>query len=165
MSNSSKAPPSKRQMTLERTYSATVEDVWALWTTKEGIESWWGPDGFAVTVRKIDLKPGGELLYAMTAVAPPQIEFMKRAGMPTTTESRITYTEVTAPRRLGYTHLVDFIAGVELYDVAMLVELYPEDDKVRMVMTFDAMHDQTWTERMVAGWENELSKLAKVLGQ
>ena len=169
MSNPSKAPVSrdisKRQISLERTYTATVEDVWALWSTKEGIESWWGPDGFAVTVRKIDLKPRGELLYAMTAVAPPQVEFMKRAGMPTTTEARITYTEVVAPNRLAYTHLADFIPGVEPYDIATLVELFPMGDKVRMVMTLDAMHDDTWTERMVAGWENQLGKLAKVLGQ
>ena len=28
---------------IERTYNASIEDVWELWTTKEGIESWWGP--------------------------------------------------------------------------------------------------------------------------
>ena len=60
-------------ITLERTYDATVEDVWALWTTKEGIESWWGPDGFSVEVRVIDLRPGGELLYAMTVIEPARV--------------------------------------------------------------------------------------------
>jgi uncharacterized protein YndB with AHSA1/START domain len=62
--------PSKRRITLERIYSAPIQQVWDLWTTKEGIESWWGPDGFTVKVRKLDLRPGGELHYAMTAVAP-----------------------------------------------------------------------------------------------
>jgi uncharacterized protein YndB with AHSA1/START domain len=57
-----------RRITLERVYRADVQDVWDLWTTKDGIESWWGPGGFAVTVRKLDLRPGGELLYAMTAI-------------------------------------------------------------------------------------------------
>ena len=42
------ADASQRTITIERTYQAAIEDVWALWTTKEGIESWWGPDGFAV---------------------------------------------------------------------------------------------------------------------
>ena len=32
------------RITIERTYRASVEDVWDLWTTKEGIESWWGPE-------------------------------------------------------------------------------------------------------------------------
>ena len=34
----------RRTITIERSYSATVEAVWALWTTERGIESWWGPD-------------------------------------------------------------------------------------------------------------------------
>jgi uncharacterized protein YndB with AHSA1/START domain len=153
----------KRSITLERTYNASVEDVWALWTTKDGIESWWGPDGFAVKVRKLDLRPGGELHYAMTAVAPPQVEFMKKAGMPLTTEARLTYTEIVAPRRLAYTHVANFIPGVTPYDISHLVELHPTAEGMRLVLTFDAMHDETWTQRAQMGWESELGKLAKVL--
>jgi uncharacterized protein YndB with AHSA1/START domain len=37
-----KAAP-KRKITLERTYPSPIEDVWDLWTTKDGIESWWAP--------------------------------------------------------------------------------------------------------------------------
>ena len=48
----------------------------------EGIEAWWAPDGFSVEVSKLDLAPGGELHYSMTATAPPQVEFMQNAGMP-----------------------------------------------------------------------------------
>ncbi len=157
-----KAP--RRKITMERTYRATLDEVWDLWTTSEGIESWWGPEGFAVKVRKLDLRPGGELHYAMSAVAPPQIEFMKKAGMPLTTECRITYTEVSPPRRLAYVHVADFVPGVEPYDVAHLVELHPTAQGVRMVLTIDAMHDEEWTQRAVMGWEMELSKLARVLG-
>ena len=105
------APP-RRRITLERTFDAPIEDVWELWTTKEGLESWWGPDGFVVKVHKLDLRPGGELLYAMIAVAPDQIAYMKRAGMPLTNECRVTFTEVKPPRRLVYTHLADFIPGL-----------------------------------------------------
>lgn len=155
----------RRRVTLERTYDASVEDVWALWTTEEGIESWWGPDGFSVKVRKLDLRPGGELLYAMTATAQPQIEFMRRAGMPLTTEARITYTEVVPRRRLAYVHLADFIPGVEPYEVTHVVELHAAPGGVRLVLTIDAMHDEEWTQRAVAGWESELGKLGKVLAR
>ena len=44
---------------IERTYPAPIQDVWELWTTKDGIESWWGPEGFAVTVHKLELRPAG----------------------------------------------------------------------------------------------------------
>jgi uncharacterized protein YndB with AHSA1/START domain len=137
--------------------------VWDLWTTKEGIESWWGPGGFAVTVRTLDLRPGGVLLYAMSAVDPPQVEFMKKAGMPLTQECRITFTEVVPRRRLAYVHLTDFIPGVEPYDVATVVELEKTAEGVRMVLTFDAMHSDEWTERARMGWESELGKLAAVI--
>src|SRR5208283_1957075 len=128
------------------------------------IESWWGPDGFAVQVRKLDLRPGGELQYAMTAIAPAMVEFMKQAGMPLTTEARLTYTEVAAKHRLGYTHLADFIPDVEPYDVATLVEFRPHGQVVHMVLTFDAMHDEEWTQRAVMGQESQLSKLDALFG-
>jgi uncharacterized protein YndB with AHSA1/START domain len=111
-------PGARRTVTLERTFDASIEEVWDLWTTKEGIESWWGPEGFVVKVLKLDLRPGGELRYTMTAVGADQIEFMKNAGMPLVSETRITYTEVDPPRRLAYTTLADFIPGVEPYDAA-----------------------------------------------
>lgn len=153
----------KRTIAIERLYKAPIADVWDLWTTKEGIESWWGPGGFAVTVRKIDLRPGGTLLYAMTATGPEQIAFMKREGMPVTTEARVTYTEIVPQRRLVYTHLVDFVPDVKSYDVTTMVELHPQADAVRMVLTFDAMHDDQWTQRAKMGWESEVDKLGAVL--
>lgn len=153
----------RRRITLERVYDADLQDVWDLWTTKDGIESWWGPGGFAVTVRRLDLRPGGELLYAMTAIDPPQVEFMKKAGMPLTQELRITYTEVIARRRLAYVHLADFIPGVEPYDVATVVELESTPQGVRMALTFDAMHSDEWTQRAAMGWQSELDKLATVV--
>ena len=35
----------REPITMERTFDATLHEVWELWTTKAGIESWWGPDG------------------------------------------------------------------------------------------------------------------------
>ena len=52
---------------LERTYEASPEEIWELWTTASGIESWWPPDGFTADVQTLDLRPGGELVYSFTA--------------------------------------------------------------------------------------------------
>ncbi len=149
----------RKTVSFERTFRAPLADVWELWTTKEGIESWWGPDGFAVEVEAIDLRPGGELLYRMFAVGKEQIEFMKRAGMPTSVPHRITYTVVEPQRRLAYTQLADFIPGVEPYDVDLEVILTSDGDQVKMVVVTEVMHDPTWTERAVMGWNMELDKL------
>jgi uncharacterized protein YndB with AHSA1/START domain len=148
---------------LERTYSATAERVWELWTTPRGIESWWAPDGFAVEVEQLDLRAGGSLVYTMTATAPEQIEFMRNAGMPLSTTSRKTFTEVEPQRRLAYTSLVDFVPGVEPYEFLTVVDLEPVEDGVRIVMTVETMHDETWTERLLAGRANELDNLGAVL--
>jgi uncharacterized protein YndB with AHSA1/START domain len=153
----------RRKIHIERTFDASLEDVWDLWTTKEGIESWWGPEGFSVTVRRIDLWPGGELLYDMTATGPDQIEFLQRAGMPRTTEARVTYREVVPGKRLSYVHRVDFAPGVAPYDVEHVIELFASTEGVRMVLTIEAMHDEDWTSRAVQGWESELGKLGRVL--
>jgi uncharacterized protein YndB with AHSA1/START domain len=153
----------RRRVTLERTYEASLEDVWDLWTTKEGIESWWGPDGFFVKVRSIDLRPGGILEYTMTCKGAEQIEFMKSAGRPLSSDHRATYTEVVPLRRLAYGHVVDFIPGSKPYDVSHLVELHPAPEGVRMVLTFDAMHDDQMTRFAIMGWESEFEKLAVAL--
>ena len=158
-----KTQDARRRVTLERTFAAPIDEVWEFWTTKEGIESWWGPDGFAVKVHQLDLRPGGELVYAMTATAPDQIEFLKKAGMPATTVSRLTYTEVVPPRRLAYSQTADFIPGVEPYEVPTTVELETTPRGVRMVLTFSAMHDEHWTNMAVMGWESELGRLEKLL--
>jgi uncharacterized protein YndB with AHSA1/START domain len=159
----SQIQPARRRVSIERVFNAAVGDIWELWTTKEGIESWWGPDGFSVKVRRLDFRLGGELLYAMTANAPDQIDFLKKAGMPLTTESLVTYTDVVLLKRLGFTQLADFIPGVKPYEVATTVELDTIPQGVRLVLTLDAMHDDQWTRLAVMGWENELDKLAKVL--
>lgn len=161
--NTARVGAKRRTITLERTYQAPVEDVWELWTTKEGIESWWGPDGFTVKVHSIDLRPGGEMRYAMIAAGADQIGFLKKNGMPLTNEHRITFTEIAPHRRLAYTHLVDFVPDTGTYEVATLVELDATAQGVRMVLTFDAMHDERWTQMAAMGWESELGKLERVL--
>ena len=148
---------------IERTYPTSAEEVWRLWTTSDGIESWWAPDGFAVEVRKLELRPGGELVYALTATGPEQVEFMKGAGMPLTTGARKTFTEVLPPKRIAYRSLIDFVPGVEPYQELTVVDLTPSGDSVRVVMTTEPLHDEVWTQRLVMGRENELDNLAKVI--
>jgi uncharacterized protein YndB with AHSA1/START domain len=151
------------KVVIERTYAASIEDVWELWTTEEGIESWWGPDGFSVKVHGLDLRPGGEMRYAMTAVEAAQIQFMKGAGMPLTTEAKLTYTAIVPEKSIAYTHRTDFIPGVEPYDVGNKVEFFAEADKVRMILTLDPMHSEEWTQRAVMGMESQLGKLPRVI--
>ena len=158
------ANPLKGKITIERRYRASLKDLWELWTTKRGFESWWGPGGFTAKVQKLDLRPGGELVYAMTASDPQQIEFMKQVGMPLTIPGKITFTEIVPNKRLAYAHLADFIPGVKPYDVATKVEFQSDGEHARMILTIDAMHSDEWTQRAQMGWESQLSKLTTMFG-
>jgi uncharacterized protein YndB with AHSA1/START domain len=154
---------SDHKIVIERRYEASIEDVWELWTTREGIESWWGPEGFSVKVHELDLRAGGQMVYAMTAVDPPQVQFMKQPGMPLTTEARLTYIEIVPRKTIAYTHRADFIPGIEPYTVGNRVDFFPVGANVRMVLTLDPMHSDEWTQRAVIGMESQLGKLARVI--
>src|SRR5690606_16238002 len=83
------------QIVIERHYRASLADVWDLWTTKEGFESWWGPQGFRVRVHELDARAGGALHYDMIADTPEMVAAMKEMGQPTShpTHSRFTVVE------------------------------------------------------------------------
>jgi hypothetical protein len=114
-------------------------------------------------VAKLELRPGGELIYTMTATEPAQVEFMKSNGMPLTTESRKTLTQIDEPKRLAYSSLVDFVPDHEPYAFMTVVELEPTGDGTHVTMTVEKMHDDVWTERLLAGRSNELDKLGAVV--
>jgi uncharacterized protein YndB with AHSA1/START domain len=153
----------RQPLKFERSYDAPVEDLWDLWTTKEGFESWWGPEGFRVEVRKLDLRVGGELLYDMIAAGAEQIASMKSAGMPVSHETRGKFVEIEPPSRLRIQHLIDFIPGVEPYEHDIAVELIPKGASVRMVVTVDPHHNEEWTRLAAEGFASQLKKLPGAL--
>ena len=157
------SPALRPNVEIERTYEADVEDLWDLWTTKEGFEAWWGPEGFRVEVRRIEAREGGELVYDMIAAGAEQIAFMEAEGMPASHGVRSTFVEVVPYERLRLRSVIDFIPGVEPYDNDIAVELIPEGTKVRMVVRVDRHRDDEWTERAVAGFESQLTKLPAAL--
>jgi hypothetical protein len=114
-------------------------------------------------VAKLELEVGGELHHSLTATKPDRIQFMKNAGLPLTTHARKRFTEVEPVRRLVYVSEVDFVPGRDPYEHVTTVELSPADDGVRVVMTVEPMHNADWTQRLVAGRENELDNLRQLI--
>ena len=153
------------EITIERVYPTTPEHVWDLWTRPEGIARWWAPDGFEAKVAKLELRPGGELHHSLTATAPAQVEFMENAGLPLTTHARKRFTEVEPLRRLAYLSEIDFVPDVDPYEHLTGVDFHPDAKGVRVVMTIEPMHDDVWTQRLVAGRENELDNLGRLIAR
>jgi uncharacterized protein YndB with AHSA1/START domain len=155
---------SRPKIVIERTYRAAVQELWDLWTTKEGFESWWGPEGFRTEVHTIEARVGGVLHYDMIADAPEMVEVMKQMGRPTSHESRGRFTEYSPHKRLALTSIIDFLPGVEPYESTITAEFFPLGESVRMVVTLDPMHDEEFTKMSTMGFTSQLTKLDRRFG-
>jgi hypothetical protein len=60
--------------------------------------------------------------------------------------------------------VIDFLPGVKLYDSTIVVEFYPSDGNVRMVITLDPMHDEEFTRLSTLGFTSQLTKLDERFG-
>ncbi len=147
------------KIVIERTYQASVEELWELWTTKEGFESWWGPEGFRAEVHRIEACKDGKLHYDMIADSPEMIEVMKQMGQPHSHETQARYSEFKPYEQLILNHVMDFLPGVKPYESTIVVQFFPKGDAVRMVITLHPMHNDEFTRMTVEGFTSQLTKL------
>ncbi len=152
------------RVVIERTYGARVEELWKLWTTKEGFESWWGPEGFRAAVRALEARVGGILHYDIIADAPEVIAAMQGAGRPTSHEARARFTEFRPFERVAITSAIDFLPGVEPFESTMAVDFLPSGKSVRMVVTLDPIHNEEFTKMWTMGFTSQLTKLDRRFG-
>jgi uncharacterized protein YndB with AHSA1/START domain len=161
---STAANSTRPKTVIERTYRAGVEELWELWTTKEGFESWWGPDGTRVEVHAIEPRSGGALYYDMIADTPETIEATKQLGLLPRQANRCTFAEFTPYESLTLTHVMDFFPGVKPYESTIVVEFFPAGDFVRMATTIYPMHNEECTRLSIEGFTFQLTKLDKRFG-
>jgi uncharacterized protein YndB with AHSA1/START domain len=154
----------RSKVVLERTYRARVEELWKLWTTKKGFESWWGPEGFRAEVQTLQARVGGILHYDMIADAPEMIAAMKQMGRPTSHKARARFTEFKPLERVAITSVIEFLPGVEPYESTIVVDFFPSGESVRMVVTLEPMHDEEFTKMSTMGFTSQLTKLDRRFG-
>lgn len=158
MSSESKSA-TQGKVVIERSYRARLQDVWELWTTKQGFESWWGPQGFRVEVQELEARVGGALRYDMIAATPEMIATMKQMGHPPSHRTRSRFSELSPQERLVLTNVIDFLPGVAAYESNIAVDFSAAGDTVRMVVTLDAMHDEQFSQMQKEGFTSQLTKL------
>jgi uncharacterized protein YndB with AHSA1/START domain len=149
----------KSAVVIERTYMAHIDDLWDLWTTKDGFESWWAPDGCRSEVHVIEACADGSLRYNMIAVEPAQIADMKLLGLAPSHAVNARFTEFKPNRRLAITHIVDLGPGLKPEECTISVDFVPVGESVRMVVTIQPMRDEEFTRRSVKGFIEQLRKL------
>ena len=149
----------KAKIVIERTYQAKLEDVWDLWTTKAGFESWWGPQGFRADVAELDARVGGALRYEMVADTPEMVANMKKVGQPPSHSVTSRFRECQPRERLVLTNIIDFLPGVAAYENDIVVDFRASGGKVTMTITLAPMHSEEFSGMQREGFTSQLTKL------
>ncbi len=146
---------SERQV-IERVWQAPIDLIWKLWTTAEGIASWFGPRGFTVEVEEIDLRAGGTFRYTMRATNPEAVAAMEKRGQPASHVIVSTLTEVDPPNKLIY----DSPMGPETMTTS--VEFSEGPEGVQMMLVIAATKAGV-TGGAAMGWKSSLERFAEQL--
>jgi uncharacterized protein YndB with AHSA1/START domain len=155
--------PEPRPIRFERVYDGPVEDLWALWTTKDGLAEWFAPEGMRVEVPALDVRVGGAFDHVMTAVGDDAVAYMASVGRSRSTRVRGRFVEVVRHERLHIRMSIDFLPGVEAYPCDIVVEFHAEGERVRMVVTADLHPDTDMTRLATPGLASQLRQFDSVL--
>jgi uncharacterized protein YndB with AHSA1/START domain len=150
---------SNSKVVIERTYSARLDELWNLWTTARGFESWWGPEGYECKVHSMESRAGGILHYDLRANAPEQVDALHRMGRPTSHEAWTRFTEHRPLERVSLTTIIDFLPGVRPYEHTITVDFSRLREGAHMVVTLEPMHSEEFTELTTMGFTSQLTKL------
>ena len=79
---------------IERSFDAPADLIWKMWTEPEHFKAWYGPDGCAIPVARMDVRVGGNRQVCMEMETPAGPMQMWFAG---------EYLEIVEGKRLVYT--------------------------------------------------------------
>lgn len=145
--------------TIERTFKAAPEKVWAMWTTKEGLMKWWALSardmGFEFTVKEIDPRVGGRFAFGMKN---PQHDLTNHG----------TYVVVQPHSHLAWTWHFDIYLGPndKPYDVPISVVLTRlPSGGTKMTFVQGPLASPAFTKGSQDGVNANFDKMAKALGE
>jgi uncharacterized protein YndB with AHSA1/START domain len=151
---------SQDAVVIERTFDAPPDLVWQMWTDPEHFRVWYGPDGAAIPVARMDVRVGGTRQVCMEMQSP---------GGPIQMWFTGEYREVVENKRLVYTEsIADENGAVSRPSDAgrpqghpttteVRVELEDVGGRTRMVMTHVGIPGDS---AGAVGWAMALDKLA-----
>jgi len=100
----STSSPTKLELAAERWLPFAVDRVWEQCTSKRGLEGWWSPEDLRTTVKRLDLRPGGELVmtvrYVPAMLGTQSDVAFRAAGVPISFSLRGRIRELEHHRRL-----------------------------------------------------------------
>ena len=140
----------EKEMIFSRIVNAPRELVFDVWTIREHVEKWWGPDGFTTTSKQFELKPEGVWLFTMHG--PDGIDY----------PNKIVFMEIDRPSKLVYRHSDD--EGVEPVRFHSEVTFEEENGKtlITMHMIMETAEMLTKVVEEYGAYEGAIQHLARM---
>ncbi len=165
MTDSSNDAPPFESFSIERSFDAPIERVWAAWTDPAEFGSWYGPPGATIPVAEMDVTVGGKRRICMEMDTPNGSMQMWFAGeyIEIQPHTRLVYSEVPAnadgtSKTAAEMGMPD---GMSL-DTQVIVELTGVDGATKMAMTHRGVPADSPGGK---GWSMAIDKLAARLSE
>jgi uncharacterized protein YndB with AHSA1/START domain len=141
--------------------------VWAACTRKELLERWWSPEDLRTTVRRLDVRPGGDVVfhvrYVPALLTKDAAESFRAARIPISFDIRGTFTEVILERLLTFDLTLELgKAGAGVNSVTRL-ELIPEDSGTRVNLIAGGKGTPHWKTLGRQNLDAQLERLERAL--
>lgn len=130
-----KEEQNKEKFVINRSFNASIETIFEMWTKPEHFVKWLPPTGMAMEFIKADIRPGGRTLYMMSN------------GTDVKMYGRAHYLEVSRPNRLVYTQ--QFCDEKENTSRHPFAPTWPET----MLTTITLTEEEPGKTRVTVEWE------------
>lgn len=141
---------SDREIVTTRLLNAPRELVFEVWTSPNHVGNWWGPNGFTLTTKKMDVRPGGEWIYTMHG--PDGRDY----------PNRIRFIEVIKPEKLFYYHDSGIDNDPAEFQSIITFETVGKQTKVTLTSVFKTKEAKEFVVREFGALEGAKQHLAKL---
>lgn len=145
---------SENKLVLRRTYAASAESLFQIWTTPEYMQRWFRPNQeFTHPFIEVDLRVGGKY----------RIAFESSEGVVDVLSGE--FLEVTPPSKLVYSWVWEEPnehAGIE---TQVTVEFQEQAEGTVLILTHERFTKPDMKERHLGGWSGALDLLKALLTQ
>ena len=142
-------------LSLTRQFDAPIDQVFDAWTNPEVIARWFGPEGFKVVNKHIELHVGGK--YQIDILSPND-EVIKHFG---------EYVEITPPIKLVFTWKLENQAceGSKGQSANTLVSIsfFSHGEETELHLVHEQLPDKAAYDGHSFGWNSSFDSLSQLL--
>lgn len=138
--------PAVPDLVITRTFDASRELVFKVWTDPRHVAQWWGPTGFKTIIHEMDVRPGGRWRYAMRGPDGNEYPF---DGV---------FVEVLEPQRLVFEGKIH--GGQDVWTEVTFAE---QEGKTKVTVHQVFSVESAATRGAPIGWNQQLDRLTAYL--